>query len=459
MAALTRSSPTGAAAGRSVLTEVVRAQKRGEPRGIASVCSAHEEVLRAAFEQALVDGSSVLVESTCNQVNQDGGYTAMRPDAFVAFARHLAREAGLPAERLVLGGDHLGPSPWTQLAAAAAMERAAELVRHYVRAGYEKIHLDASMRCASDPEGALADEVAAERTAELAAAAEAARPERAPGLPEPVYVIGTEVPPPGGQKDEREGPGVSSVAHARRGFELTRAAFARRGLERAFERVLAQVVQPGVEFGDDRVFRYRREAVAQLRAWSESEERLVFEAHSTDYQAEDALAALVEDHFAVLKVGPELTFALREALFALEDVERELRGRQRPERLSGVRAALEQAMREDPRHWQAYYTSADEDALRLQRQFGLSDRARYYLPVPRVREAIGRLFASLDAVELPRGVVSQYLPVAAEGAGVPTAPGRSARLARLHVRRVLGRYARACRTGAPQATGSRGSQV
>lgn len=459
MAALTRSSSTAAATQGSVLAEVVRAQKRGEPRGITSVCSAHEEVLRAAFEQALADGSSVLVESTCNQVNQDGGYTGVRPDGFVAFARRLAEESGLPPERLVLGGDHLGPSPWTQLPAEAAMERAAELVRQYVRAGYEKIHLDASMRCASDPEGALADEVAAERTAELAAAAEAAIAARAPGLPAPFYVIGTEVPPPGGQKREHEGPGATGVEAARRGFELTRAAFAGRGLGRAFERVLAQVVQPGVEFGDDRVFRYRREAAAALRAWSEDQERLVFEAHSTDYQGEDALAALVEDHFAVLKVGPELTFALREALFALEDIERELLGRRRPEGLSGLRAALEQAMRDDPRHWKAYYPTHDEDELRLRRQFGLSDRARYYLPTPRVREAVGRLFANLDAVELPRGVVSQYLPVAAEAAEAAAAPGRSARLARLHVRRVLARYARACRTGAATTAGPRGAQL
>lgn len=453
MDALTRTSPAPAATRGSVLGDVVQAQKRGEARGIPSLCSAHPEVLRAAFEQALADGSSVLVESTCNQVNQEGGYTGVRPAEFVAFARRLAEEAGLPPGRLVLGGDHLGPSPWTELTVEAAMGRAGELVRHYVRAGYEKIHLDASMRCASDPAGALAEELAAERTAELAAAAEAAAAERAGELPEPVYVIGTEVPTPGGQKAGHAGPVPTSVEHARRGLELTRAAFARRGLERAFERVLAQVVQPGVEFGDDRVHAYRREAARELRAWSERQERLVFEAHSTDYQAEDALRALVEDHFAVLKVGPELTFALREALFALEDIERELLGRRAPERLSGVRAALEQAMRDDPRHWKAYYAADDEDELRRRRQYGLSDRARYYWAVPRVRDAVNRLLANLDALELPRGVISQYLPAASEGSGAPVAGGRTARLARLHVRRVLARYARACGTAAAAASG------
>ena len=290
------------------------------------------------------------------------------------------------------------------------MERALEMVRQYVRAGYAKIHLDASMRCADDPAGALADSVAAERTAELAAAAETAAADRPAATPLPVYVIGTEVPTPGGQASDHEGPIPTRVEDARRGLELTRAAFARRGLDAAWQRVLAQVVQPGVEFGDDAVHRYRREAAVELRAFSESQERLVFEAHSTDYQTEAALRALVEDHFAVLKVGPELTFALREALFALESIERELLGRRAPERLSGMRQALERAMGDDPRHWQSYYGQADEDTLRLRRAFSLSDRARYYWPVPEVQEAVSRLIANLDAERLPNGVLSQYLP-------------------------------------------------
>jgi D-tagatose-1,6-bisphosphate aldolase subunit GatZ/KbaZ len=431
-------------AGGSLLSHVVHEQKRGKALGIPSVCSAHALVLRAAFEQALEDGSSVLVESTSNQVNQEGGYTGTTPAGFVEFVARLAAESGLPAARVVIGGDHLGPHPWAALGAPTAMERAARMVRDYVGAGYQKIHLDASMRCADDPPGALADEVIADRTAALAAEAEAAISDRQGAGPAPVYVIGTEVPPPGGQAGEHEGPVPTRVEDARRGLELTRAAFARRGLERAWERVLAQVVQPGVEFGDDVVYRYRREAAAHLRAFSESQERLVFEAHSTDYQTEAALRALVEDHFAVLKVGPELTFALREALFALEAIERELLERRAPERLSGLRRALESSMREDPRHWKAYYGADDEETLRLRRSFSLSDRARYYWPVPAVRQAAERLFANLDAERLPAGLLRQHLPQEAESEASGPREGATARLARGAVRRVLARYARAC---------------
>jgi D-tagatose-1,6-bisphosphate aldolase subunit GatZ/KbaZ len=442
-------SGTRPASGASVLAEVVSAQKQGFARGISSVCSAHPLVLLAAFEQALADGSSVLVESTSNQVNQEGGYTGVRPAEFVTFVSQLTEAAGLPAGRVVLGGDHLGPNPWTALAASVAMEHAREMVRQYVRAGYAKIHLDASMRCADDPPGPLADTVAAARTADLAAAAEAAASDRAPGTPEPAYVIGTEVPPPGGQAGSHEGPAATRALDAERGLDLTREAFERKELGRAWERVLAQVVQPGVEFGDDVVFPYRREAATGLRAFCERQARLVFEAHSTDYQAEDALRALVEDHFAILKVGPELTFAFREAVFALEQIERELLERRAPERLSGVRQALDRAMRADPRHWKAYYGEADEEGLRLRREFSLSDRARYYWPVAEVQQAVRRLFANLDAERPPRGLVSQYLPDAVEAVGAGPQDGQAARLARLHVRRVLARYARACGVAAP----------
>jgi D-tagatose-1,6-bisphosphate aldolase subunit GatZ/KbaZ len=199
-------------------------------------------------------------------------------------------------------------------------------------------------------------------------------------------------------------------------------------------------VQPGVEFGEEAVFRYRPGATAGLKDLAKAR-RIVFEAHSTDYQEESALRALVADRFAVLKVGPELTFAVREALFALEEMERELLGRG-SDGLCGLSGALDEAMRRDPRHWKPYY-DADEEKARVQRRYSLSDRCRYYWACPEVQDAVRRLLASLEGRLLPRGLVRQYLPdglaIAAEGG-----PGLPGRLVCGHVRRVLARYARAC---------------
>src|SRR5512142_2268044 len=124
------------------LDEVLAAQKRGEARGIASVCSAHPTVLR----QAVRTFQHPLIEATCNQVNQFGGYTGMTPKDFVRFVRQIAQEQKVEFERIMLGGDHLGPHVWQGLPAEKAMANAGAMVGDYVQAGFTKIHLDCSMR-------------------------------------------------------------------------------------------------------------------------------------------------------------------------------------------------------------------------------------------------------------------------------------------------------------------------
>ena len=179
------------------VAELVGRHRDGAPVGIYSVCSAHPHVLQASFAQCKRDDSVLLIEATCNQVNQYGGYTGMKPRDFAIYCKDAARSAGLPVERLILGGDHLGPAVWTSEPAESAMEKACELVQRYVEAGFTKIHLDASMSCKGDPEP-LPDALVAERAAQLCAAAESAeQPERSP-----VYVIGTEVPFPGGAQEQ-----------------------------------------------------------------------------------------------------------------------------------------------------------------------------------------------------------------------------------------------------------------
>jgi D-tagatose-1,6-bisphosphate aldolase subunit GatZ/KbaZ len=417
------------------LAEVVDAQRRGTAVGMPSICTAHPAVLRALFEQAAHDGSHLLVEATCNQVNPEGGYTGMTPAAFAGGLRALAGEVGLPPERVALGGDHLGPHPWRAMGTTVAMVRGAETVRQYVRAGAAKVHLDASMACADDPPGPLDEPVVAARTAELAVAAESAAAEVSSA---PLYVVGTEVPPPGGHAGGDAGPELTRAEDAARTLDLVREAFERRGIERALPRVVALVVQPGVEFGDDTVFPYRPGTAATL-ARVAGARGIVFEAHSTDYQDECSLRALVADRFAILKVGPALTFAYREALFGLEAIERELLG-ERGVELSGLRRALDDAMREDPRHWAGFYSG--EEAARVQRAYSLSDRCRYYWRRPGVEAARRRLFANLEGRRVPRGLALQFLPEALDSGGRPE------RAVGDRIRRAFLPWARACRLAA-----------
>lgn len=375
-------------------------RKAGRIRGIPSICSAHPTVIRAAFAMARAAGVPVLIEATCNQVNHEGGYTGMTPAAFRAFVLELAGEEGFDPARLILGGDHLGPNPWTRLPAAKAMDKACEMVAAYAKAGFTKIHLDASMSCADDPSPVPDAEIAA-RSARLAGVAEL----NAPGA-RPVYVIGTEVPVPGGATEEVEHLAVTSPKAAHATVALHLAAFARVGIAEAFDRVVGLVVQPGVEFGNENVVPYAPDLARALVA-TLPDLPMLFEAHSTDYQTPEALAALVQDGFGILKVGPGLTFALREALYGLDHIA----GILHPDRPASLRARMERLMLDSPGHWARYYHGTP-DHQRLQRHYSYSDRIRYYWTTPEARQAVDDLLGLLGTGPLPETLVSQHLAAA-----------------------------------------------
>ncbi|MDX8479682.1 D-tagatose-bisphosphate aldolase, class II, non-catalytic subunit [Mesorhizobium sp. VK24D] len=374
----------------------------GGKGGIVSICSAHPLVIEATLRHGATHGADVLIEATCNQVNHEGGYTGMTPAAFRSFVETHAVRTGFPLDRLILGGDHLGPNPWKHLPAAEAMKKASVMIDAYASAGFTKLHLDTSMACTDDPV-ALADDTIAARAADLAAVAEAAVVRA--GGEKPVYIIGTEVPVPGGALEALDHMHVTEPANALRTVEVHRRAFSRLGLDAAFARAVGVVVQPGVEFGNADIIAYAPQMATKLVASLESMPQFVFEAHSTDYQPAEALGMLVRDGFAILKVGPWLTFALREALYGLSHIADELTPDPSRESLP---AAMERVMLASPGNWQKYY-SGTPDEQRLQRHFSFSDRIRYYWPSPDAQHAAEALLAALGDRKIPRPLVSQYI--------------------------------------------------
>ena len=370
--------------------------RRGQGGVAVSVCSAHPLVLRAAFRSALRYDTFALIESTSNQVDQYGGYTGMKPADFAALVRRIAEEEGFPTERVLLGGDHLGPNSWRHLGSEKAMQETLQLVRSYVQAGYRKIHLDASFVCTDDA-GPLSDEVVARRCAQMAQVAE-----KAASGEKPIYVVGTEVPTPGGTQAD-EGMHVTSPADVERTLGVFRETFLAHGLSDAWSRVVGLVIQPGVEFGDAMVHDYQ--PMPAITAVIDRQPGLAYEAHSTDYQSGSNLARLAQNHFFILKVGPWLTYALREGLFSLECIERELK----PANPSRFRETLAGVMKADPKYWEKYYSgSADEVDYKI--AFSYSDRARYYLGHKDVADSLNRLLDNLSP-EVPDGLISQYLPL------------------------------------------------
>jgi D-tagatose-1,6-bisphosphate aldolase subunit GatZ/KbaZ len=425
----------------SPIQQVIKAHRRGEAAGLYSVCCSHPTVLRSAMRVAARYDSLLLVEATSNQVDQFGGYTGMTPPQFRDYVYDLAQAAGFPRDKLVLGGDHLGPNAWQKLDAATAMEHAATLIAAYAGAGFHKIHLDCSMRCADDPLQ-LDDDTIAARSAQLAFVAETAAAQA--GLPPPVYVIGTEVPIPGGEASLAQAGTVTAPQAAARTLEVHRLAFADLGLRDAWRRVLAMVVQPGVDFDHSHIQHYDAAQAAALSDFVANQPGLVFEAHSTDYQRESALHEMVRDHFAILKVGPAATFALREGLLALCQIEDELVS---PETASHLMRVLDDTMLAKPGHWRGHYDGSSEEQ-RLKRRYGLSDRCRYYWGEPPVAAAVATLCANLDAIEIPLPLLSQHLPEQYLAVLQGELAVRTDALLEHKVGRVLAQYARACNRNA-----------
>ena len=385
-----------------VLSALPARYASGVRGGITSICSAHPLVIEAALLEGVATGTDVLIEATCNQVNQDGGYTGMTPADFRRFVEEIAARVGFDTRRLILGGDHLGPNPWKHLPAEEALAKSDVMIDAFVRAGFTKIHLDTSMGCAGEPV-ALPDAVTAERAARLAKVSETAA--REAGYDLPVYIIGTEVPIPGGAMEEIEELELTRPDAAVETVAIHRKAFAALGLDDAFARAIGVVVQPGVEFGNENVVFYNSEKATALSGVLGEMPQFVFEAHSTDYQPVEALSDLVHDGFAILKVGPGLTFALREALYGLDQIAAFLDKLPEEETLRGKMEALLLA---EPKNWEKYY-HGDVEELRLQRHFSYSDRIRYYWPHPVATAAVDALLKRLEGRKIPETLISQYL--------------------------------------------------
>jgi D-tagatose-1,6-bisphosphate aldolase subunit GatZ/KbaZ len=437
------------------LRELLAANRRGKGVGIYSICSANRFVLEAGMLQAKRDESLLLIESTSNQVNQFGGYTGQTPAEFVEFVEEVAAARNFPRKQIVLGGDHLGPHVWRNVSASAAIEKAGEMVAAYVQAGFRKIHLDASMPCADDhpaKNGSLPDQIVAARTADLCRVAEDTYRRLSPSASAPLYVIGTEVPVPGGELAGSHAPAVTKTKDLKQTLSTAKKTFFSRGLQSAWERVIGVVVQPGVEFGDATVFPYDAKEAQPLsrfltRAWPG-----VYEAHSTDYQTSRALRQMVVDHFAILKVGPWLTFACREAVLALTAIEKEWLSDRAGVSLSCLPEILETAMLKNPAHWKNYYHGEERD-LRIARRYSYSDRVRYYWPEPAVAASLQRLLHNLSAQPVPQSLLSQYLPRQADAVRAGLLSNQPSALIHDKILEVLDRYAYAVGCGGREAAG------
>jgi D-tagatose-bisphosphate aldolase class II non-catalytic subunit len=377
------------------LRQIIARNRAGEAIAIPSVCTAHPDALDASLTLAETLGQPIVVEATSNQVNQDGGYTGLTPADFICFVKDIATRSGVGADRILFGGDHLGPQAWRKLPAEQAMDKAHRMVADYAAAGFTKIHLDCSEGSAGEP-AQLPDQITATRSAALAATAL----QHAPDPDQILFVIGTEVPPPGGARADDHGdipPTTPDSAKAT--LAAHRDAFTAAGIP--LDQIGGLVVQPGVEFSPMEVHHLPLTRDPHLLTALSDWPQVCLEAHSTDYQHPKVYPRLAELGFAFQKVGPALTFGWREALYALDTIRAQngwATGPSLPDR-------MEEVMLANPAYWQAHIHGPDQ---RLQRHFGLADRIRYYWPDPKAQAAVQRLLADLADKRLPDPLLAAH---------------------------------------------------
>ncbi|MFH2046769.1 MAG: class II D-tagatose-bisphosphate aldolase, non-catalytic subunit [Pseudomonadota bacterium] len=429
------------------LLKLLAAHKQGDPVGITSICSANNFVVSAALEYARKRNSLVCIESTGRQVNQFGGYAGMQPEQFAKYVRSISEAMRLDCDKVVLGGDHLGPDAWRFENSDVAMAKAKDLIRNCVYAGYRKLHLDTSMPCQDDMQNGrtqLSIKTIADRTASLCEIAEQAAKAHTGNKVQLVYVVGAEVPTPGGMLESRSDEiRVSSAKDVEDTISIMHRAFVERGLESAWDRCLALVVETGTSFGPETVCDYDSKKTKDLKLLIEGEENMVFEAHSTDFQTRQSLSNMVYDHFAILKVGPWLTFTTREALYALAYIEREWLAERRGVTLSRLPELMQELMDADSKHWQEHY-QGDKAYLRYISAYGFSDRIRYYWSDRRCSEAIERLFENLTKYGIPLPLLSQYMPTLYEAVREGRIQCIPSRLVYGRIEEILDKYAKAC---------------
>lgn len=224
------------------------------------------------------------------------------------------------------------------------------------------------------------------------------------------------------------------------------ARFSRRELEAAWQRVIALVMQPRVEFNHDNIINYQACyqscRATSLSALLKEMPSIVYEAHSTDYQMPDAYCDLVRDGFAILKVSPALTFAVCEALMALACIEAEAELLP-ADCYSNLVTVLEHVKLSDPRHWKEHYHSSDR-ACPLLRFYCYSDPI-YYWNDARAQQAVTRLMADLESMPIPETMLSTWLPNQYAPVRKGALQPHPRVLIQHHIRQVLETYAAACR--------------
>ncbi len=383
------------------IQSVIEQNRDGATIGLPCFCTANEMVLRTLFECCATHDVPAVIEASSNQVNQDGGYTGMSAADFSQWIGLLSAEYGVANERLVMSGAHLGPRPWSHLSPKDALDKTKNLVKDFAAAGFRKIHLDAPVACNEEQQPDL--QTLATRTARLCEIAE----KHSPHPDQLVYVLTAPMTEPAFESnfstEAHRAPPATNAEQLNTTLAAYQEAFIKQGLRHAWTKVVSIDAYLGIGFDHFSVHPLRENPIRRLSTEIMKHDGLSLSATSVDYQSSRNLSTLVENHVVFLKTGPELTFRMRESIFALATIAQQIAVTDTPD----IIAVIDSAIIEHPADWAPYFTG--DIAIRKQlHHYSFSDRLRYYWNFPDVRSQLLKFISSLDTIKLPEALVSQH---------------------------------------------------
>jgi len=423
----------------SWLMDIMEANRGGEGKGIYAVESQNSTVQEAYLRQALADGSPALFEICADMLDPHGQGGKMLPDDFIANVRRDAGKTGFPRDRLFFGVNDLSPSLWKGESIESALKKTRAFISDLVSLGFKKLGIHAAIPLKGDPaDQPLPQEVIVAREAALYKAAEGA----AATLPEeekPLYVIDAHP----GQVMAEDQENVVRKEDVEIAVDMFAKTAEAAGLPEMKERLLAVRIFSGVGHDGEKVIPFDSSLLEELGGCVYRTKPVVMEVLQTDFQPQTVLDELAHNHFALMSVGPELTYTMREALFSLAMMENETMIGKPGVYLSNFIIELDRSMQSAPQHWQKYYTGNGFEQL-IARKYSLYDRSRFYWEDKEVRKTKKRLFENLIEYPIPLTVMRQFMPYQYERVAAGELENKPDELVMDAVRRALRRYSRAC---------------
>jgi len=376
-------------------------RREGQNFTLFAACPNSEAVLKAALLAAKRANAPIKLAATLNQVDLDGGYTKWSQERFVQRTFEFAQEVGYEGP-VVIALDHGGPylkdlhriQNWPFERAMAAVK---ESLSACLLAGYDLLHIDATVDPAFEDRASVPMEVVVDRTVELIEHVEYVRTERQ--LPPVSYEVGTE---------EVEG-GMTEPEDFRRFLELLKEQLLRHNLRDVWPCFVVGRVGTNLHtttFSPDIAMK-----LAEIAATYGS----VIKGHYTDYVVN--LEAYPVSGVGGANVGPEFSDAEYSALINLVEIEEKMASEGKVTSLSNLDQILKNAVVASHR-WEKW-RRGDElgrsfDELSSERQSWLiRTGCRYIWTEDRVVEARRKLYRNLSGrgVEADKVVTEKIVKV------------------------------------------------